>query len=91
MSVHDIEQAITRLSTDEVEQFAEWFINYRSGGQPNVVSANGRSGSKPATLADAMGSLLGALGRDDDGPMSSSRDAGPAFTDYLVARNHSCH
>jgi hypothetical protein len=85
MSVQEIEQAITHLSASEVKRLAAWLESYRA----RSAHSNGVSlppASKARTLADTMGDLLGAVGRDKPGSPTSSRDAGQSFTDHLAEK-----
>jgi len=86
MSIQEIELAITQLSPSDVKQIAAWLENYCEHSTP-VVDAAPPTQARPRTLADAMGSMLGAVGRDQLGSPTSSRDAGQSFTDYLVDKN----
>jgi hypothetical protein len=85
MSIHEIEQAIERLRPDEVERLRTWLDDFSKQSANGGGHSNGRS-NKPATLAEAMGGLLGAVGKDHAGVQTSSRDAGHAFADHLVTK-----
>jgi hypothetical protein len=75
MSIQEIEDAIKRLSSSEVDELTEWLEQYRLLGaeSTDILAPTKRS------LADAMGDLLGSVGRDNAGEPTSSRDARVEF------------
>ena len=83
MSVQEIEQAITQLSSSDVKRISAWLEGYCARSLP-VEDATPPTPARPRTLADAMGSMLGAVGRDQLDSPTSSRDAAQSFTEYLV-------
>ena len=82
MSVQEIEQAIKELSQDEIEHLSAWLTRYCA------QTGQGREPirTKPHSLADAMGSLIGSIGQDNIDSPTSSRDAGQVFAKYVAEK-----
>ena len=85
MSIQEIEKAIERLSPSEVDSLVEWIASYRAHAETQHPSGTTQN-SKPATLADALGDLIGSVGNDRTVAGGSSRNAGQTFTDHLVVK-----
>ena len=44
MSIEEIEAAISRLSPDDLAQFASWFLTFQAGAQGRKVDADVKGG-----------------------------------------------
>jgi hypothetical protein len=82
MSIQEIEQAITQLSSSEIDQLTEWINEYRANSSVNNIE-DSKSITKKITLSEVLGDYIGSVGDPNGTKVSNAANASELFGEYL--------